>query len=37
LKNITDQNIKEKWDEKMMYGQFPRNLDEKYVDKEQSY
>jgi hypothetical protein len=26
-----------KWEEKKMHGQFPRSLDEKLVDKEQSY
>jgi hypothetical protein len=36
IKNIT-QNIKGKWEEKRMHGQFPRSLDEKLVDKEQSY
>jgi hypothetical protein len=37
LKNITTQNIKGKWEEQRMHGQFPRGLDEKLVDKEQSY
>jgi len=27
---------KEKWEEKRMNGQFPRSLDEKLVDKEES-
>jgi hypothetical protein len=36
IKNIT-QNMKGKWEEKGMHGQFPRSLDEKLVDKEQSY
>jgi hypothetical protein len=36
-KNIITQNLQEKWEEKMMHGQFPRSLDEKLVDKEQSY
>jgi hypothetical protein len=31
------QNIKGKWEKKRMHGQFPRSLDEKLVDKEQSY
>jgi hypothetical protein len=31
------QNIKGKWQEKEMHGQFPRSLGEKLVDKEQSY
>jgi hypothetical protein len=35
-KNVT-QNIKGKWEEKRMRGQFPRSLDEKLVHKEQSY
>jgi hypothetical protein len=34
---IKTQNIKGKWEEKRMHGQFPRSLDEKLVDKEQSY
>jgi hypothetical protein len=37
MKNITTQNIKRKWEEKRMHGQFPRSLDKKLVDKEQSY
>jgi hypothetical protein len=37
IKNIITQNLKEKWEEKRMHGQFPRSLDEKLVDKEQSY
>jgi hypothetical protein len=37
IKNIITQNIKVKWEEKRMHGQFPRNLDEKLMDKEQSY
>jgi hypothetical protein len=36
IKNIT-QNIKGKWEEKRMHGQFSRSLDEELVDKEQSY
>jgi hypothetical protein len=36
IKNIT-QNIEGKWEEKRMHGQFPHSLDEKLVDKEQSY
>jgi hypothetical protein len=36
IKKIT-QNIKVKWKEKRMHGQFPRSSDEKLVDKEQSY
>jgi hypothetical protein len=36
IKNITE-NIKGKLAEKRMHGQFPRSLDEKLVDKEQSY
>jgi hypothetical protein len=31
------QNIKGKWEEKRVHRQFPRSLDEKLVDKEQSY
>jgi hypothetical protein len=37
IKNIITQNIKGKWGEKRMHGQFPHSLDEKLVDKEQSY
>jgi hypothetical protein len=37
IKNIITQNIKGQWVEKRMHGQFPRSLDEKLVDKEQSY
>jgi hypothetical protein len=28
---------KERWQGKRMHGQFPRNLDKKLVDNEQSY
>jgi hypothetical protein len=35
IENIITQNIKGKWEEKRM--QFPRSLDERLVDKEQSY
>jgi hypothetical protein len=37
IKNIITQNIKGKWEEKRMPGQFPRSLYEKLMDKEQSY
>jgi hypothetical protein len=37
IKNIITQNLKGKWEEKRIHGQFPRSLDEKLVDKEQSY
>jgi ribosomal protein L11 methylase PrmA len=37
IKNIITQNIKGKWEEKWMHGQFPRSLDEEFVDKKQSY
>jgi hypothetical protein len=37
IQNIITENIKGKGEEKRMHGQFPRNLDEKLVDKEQSY
>jgi myo-inositol-1-phosphate synthase len=37
IKNMITQNIKGKWEEKGMHGQFPRSLDDKLVDKEQSY
>jgi hypothetical protein len=36
-KNTVAQNIKGKWEEKRMHGQFPRSLDEQLLDKEQSY
>jgi aminoglycoside phosphotransferase len=31
------EKTKERWREQRMHGQFPRNLDEKLVDNEQSY
>ena len=31
------EKTKERWREKNMHGQFPRNLDENLVDNEQSY
>jgi hypothetical protein len=37
IKSIIPQNLKEKWEEKRMHGQFPRSLDEKLVNEEQSY
>jgi hypothetical protein len=37
IKNTITQNIKGKWEEKRIHGQFPRNVDGKFVDKEQSY
>jgi hypothetical protein len=37
IKNIITQNIKGKWEEKRMQGQFPHSLDEKLLDKAQSY
>jgi hypothetical protein len=37
IQNIITQNIKGKWEEKRMKEQFPCSLDEKLVDKEQSY
>jgi hypothetical protein len=37
IKNTITQNIKGKWEEKRMHGQFRRSLDEKLFDKEQSY
>jgi hypothetical protein len=37
MKNIITQKIEGKWEEKRMHRQFPRSLDEKLVDKEQSY
>jgi CRISPR/Cas system-associated protein Cas7 (RAMP superfamily) len=35
--NLTAQNIREEREGKGIYGQFPCSLDEKLVDKEQSY
>jgi hypothetical protein len=32
-----EEKTKERWERKGMRGQLPRNLDEKLVDKEQSY
>jgi hypothetical protein len=37
IKNLITQNIRGKWEEKRMHGQFPRSLDKKLMDKEQSY
>jgi hypothetical protein len=37
IKNSTTQKTKERWRGKRMYGQFPLSLNEKLVDKEQSY
>jgi hypothetical protein len=37
IKNIITQNLKGTWEEKRVHGQFPRSLDKKLVDKEQSY
>jgi hypothetical protein len=37
IKNIVTQDIQGKREERRMHGQFPRSLDEKLVDKEQSY
>jgi hypothetical protein len=37
ITNLITQNIKGQWEDKRMHGQFPRSLDEKIVDKEQSY
>jgi hypothetical protein len=34
IENIISQNLKGKWEEKRMHGQFPHSLDEKSVDKE---
>jgi hypothetical protein len=36
IRNMIAQNIKEKFEE-TMHGHFPHSLDEKLVDKEQSY
>jgi hypothetical protein len=33
IKNIITQNIKGKWEEKMMHGQYPHSLDEELVDR----
>ena len=37
MKDRITEKTKEKWHGKRMHGQFPRNLDEKLVDIEQSY
>jgi hypothetical protein len=37
IKNIITQNLKGKWEEKRMHGQFSRKLNDKLMDKEQSY
>jgi hypothetical protein len=37
IRNIITQNIKGKWEEKWMHGKFPHSLDEKLLNKEQSY
>ena len=37
VKDSIAEKIKERWQGKRMHGQFPRNLDEKLVDIEQSY
>ena len=35
--SIAEKNKTKRWHGKRMYGQLPRNLDEKLVDIEQSY
>ena len=37
MKDSIAEKTKERWHEKRMYGQLPRNIDEKFVDIEQSY
>jgi hypothetical protein len=37
IKDSIAEKTKERWQGKRMHGQFPRNLDEKLVDNEQSY
>ena len=37
VKDSVVEKTKERWQGKRMHGQFPRNLDEKLVDIEQSY
>jgi hypothetical protein len=37
IKDSIAEKTKERWQEKRMHGQFPRSLDEKLVDNEQSY
>ena len=37
MKDSISEKTKERWHSKRMHGQFPRNLDEKLVDIEQSY
>jgi hypothetical protein len=37
IQSTITQNIKGKWEEKRIHGQFPRSLDENFLDKKQSY
>jgi hypothetical protein len=37
IKKYKNSEFKKKWEEKRMHGQFPRSLDEKLGNKEQSY
>jgi len=37
VKHSIEEKTKERWQAKRLHGQFPRNLDEKLVDIEQSY
>jgi cell fate (sporulation/competence/biofilm development) regulator YlbF (YheA/YmcA/DUF963 family) len=37
MKNSITEKTKQKWHEKRMHGQWPRSLDEKLMDIEQSY
>jgi hypothetical protein len=37
IKTTIARNLKERWEAKRLHGQFPRSLDEGFIDKEQSY
>jgi hypothetical protein len=37
IETITAQNKEEEWEERRMHGELSRSLNEKLVDKEQSY
>jgi hypothetical protein len=37
IKTTIARNLKERWEAKRLYGQFPRSLDEGLINKEQSY
>jgi hypothetical protein len=37
IKTTIARNLKERWEAKRLHGQFPRSLDERLINKEQSY